>query len=744
MPSVGMRRTTRVFRMVKSSEALVLRSGRRLWPDSVEVEPKSGVNKATAEVNGNPKILVNEEIPKKQSRKRKAEAVNDDATDDRRFGIVYSRKRKRNGVPKSQLSLNSEQKKCGKKFHRRRVIKKTNNDVKESRMFAFVVGNGGYHGWFSNLLWLVLGYLKRANVRFSGLAAFLMSQPLLSVYASNGVYLLRGLPTNRSGICKFYGDRGFIPLFYVDFSAVPYSFMYMHYEMLLCSRRMQLVLVNTDEIFSACEEDKPCLTSVVDFSKRLSGSNVVKVDNFGSKGVSDRASKLKEIGRNGHYKHGLSRIIQRRRSSMRRRRARSPWLLGIHKASGAPMSDLSSSRRKSIPFSSVVSRNKLRCSVRNSSANLADVSSSISNLMQGADSLQCSANILVTEPDRCYREEGAIVALELSASREWLLVVEKDGSTKYTYKADRAIRPSSCNRFTHAIIWTGDDNWKLEFVNRQDWVIFKDLYKECSERNAPSSTAKMIPVPGVCEVSGYEDRAFVPFQRPDFYITLDGDEVSRALAKRTANYDMDSEDEEWLKNFNNEFFSGNGHCEHLSEDCFELMVDAFEKEAYFRTPDDHSDDNVATNLCLDLASGEVVEAVHAYWLRKRKRRSALLRVFQGHKVKKSPVVPKPVLRKRRSGKRQASSGRGKQPSLLQAMAAEHHPLGEENDMVKVEEARASAARSVELAMLKRQQAQLLMQNADMATYKAVMALRIAEAARFIKSSDVSVAQLFDP
>ncbi|KAG4162516.1 hypothetical protein ERO13_D01G119300v2 [Gossypium hirsutum] len=693
MPSVGMRRTTRVFRMVKSSEALVLRSGRRLWPDSVEVEPKSGVNKAISEVNGNPKILVNEEIPKKQSRKKKAEAVNDDATDDRRFGVVYSRKRKRNGVPNCQLSLNSEQKKCGKKFHRRRVIKKTNNDVKESRMFAFVVGNGGYHGWFSNLLWLVLGYLKRANVRFSGLAAFLMSQPLSSVYASNGVHLLRGLPANRSGICKFYGDRGFIPLFYVDFSAVPYSFMYMHYGMLLCSRRMQLVLVNTDEIFSACEEDKPCLTSVVDFSKRLSGSNVVKVDNFGSKGVSDRASKLKEIGRNGHYKHGLSRIIQRRRSSMRRRRARSPWLLGIHK---------------------------------------------------GADSLQCSANILVTEPDRCYREEGAIVALELSASREWLLVVEKDGSTKYTYKVDRAIRPSSCNRFTHAIIWTGDDNWKLEFVNRQDWVIFKDLYKECSERNAPSSTAKMIPVPGVCEVSGYEDRAFVPFQRPDFYITLDGDEVSRALAKRTANYDMDSEDEEWLKNFNNAFFSGNGNCEHLSEDCFELMVDAFEKEAYFRTPDDHSDDKGATNLCLDLASGEVVEAVHAYWLRKRKRRSALLRVFQGHKVKKSPVVPKPVLRKRRLGKRQASSGRGKQPSLLQAMAAEHHPLGEENAMVKVEEARASAARSVELAILKRQQAQLLMQNADMATYKAVMALRIAEAARFIKSSDVSVAQLFDP
>lgn len=78
------------------------------------------------------------------------------------------------------------------------------------------------------------------------------------------------------------------------------------------------------------------------------------------------------------------------------------------------------------------------------------------------------------------------------------------------------------------------------------------------------------------------------------------------------------------------------------------------------------------------------------------------------------------------------------------MAAELDALGEENAMVKVEEARASAARSVELAILKRQQAQLLMQNADMATYKAAMALRIAEATRFTKSSDVSVAQSFDP
>ncbi|XVE83827.1 hypothetical protein DITRI_Ditri16bG0118700 [Diplodiscus trichospermus] len=63
-------------------------------------------------------------------------------------------------------------------------------------------------------------------------------------------------------------------------------------------------------------------------------------------------------------------------------------------------------------------------------------------------------------------------------------------------------------------------------------------------------------------------------------------------------------------------------------------------------------------------------------------------------------------------------------------------------MDKVEEASVSTTRSVESAILKRQQAQLLMQNADMAAYKAMMALRIVEAAQFAESSDDAVAQFF--
>ncbi|GMI80536.1 hypothetical protein like AT5G04670 [Hibiscus trionum] len=581
MPSVGMKRSTRVCRM-KSSDARVLRSGRQLRPDSGDVKPKRRGNdgvefnnsakktpkseelNSPAEVNEKPRRLGHEENPKKRSRKVKAEAINNGDTVDKMFGIVYTRKRKRDGVQKCQLSENSEPK-----------------------------------------------------------------TPIESAV----------LETNK---------------------------------------------------FGSKVASHPCF----------------------------RSSKLT-----------VRSSIQKRRSSLRRIRARNPI------SSGTLMSDLISSRRNGIPFSSVVSKNKLRSSIRNcSTSDLSDMSSSISDLISKveleSDSLQCSANVLIIEPDRCYREEGAIVTLELSDSKEWLLVVKKDNRTKYAQKANKFMRPPSFNRFTRAMIWTGDDTWKLEFPNRQDWIRFKDLYKECSERSVPASTCRVIPVPGVCEVSGYEDKPSVPFRRPDLYISVNGDEVSRTLAKRTANYDMDSEDEEWLKKFNDEFFRVNVHCEHLSGDCFELMVDAFEK-ACFCSPDDHS--NVIA-AAADLGISGVVEAVHAYWSKKREqRRSPLLRVFQVHQVKKAPVVPQPFLRKRRSFKRQASHGRGKQQSLLKATAIEHDALEEFDVMVKVEEARAAATASTETAILKRQQAQLLMQNADMATYKAMMALKIAEAVSLTES-----------
>ncbi|GLT88771.1 hypothetical protein SLE2022_067820 [Rubroshorea leprosula] len=247
-------------------------------------------------------------------------------------------------------------------------------------------------------------------------------------------------------------------------------------------------------------------------------------------------------------------------------------------------------------------------------------------------------------------------------------------------------------------------------------------------RYLPAPIVKVIPVPGVRQVQAFQDVDGLPFQRPYSYICIKADQVSRAMAKRMANYDMDSEDEEWLKKFNNGFLAGSDLLEQLPEDSFELMIDAFEK-AYYCSRVDYSNEEAAANLCLDMGRREVVEAVYGYWLKKRKqRRSALLRVFQ---KKISPFVPK---RKRRSFR---CHGRGRQPSVLQAVAVEEDAVEEQNALQQVEQARVSANRSMESAVEKRQRVQLLMENANMATYKAMVALRIAEAARVVVFSDAA-------
>lgn len=62
------------------------------------------------------------------------------------------------------------------------------------------------------------------------------------------------------------------------------------------------------------------------------------------------------------------------------------------------------------------------------------------------------------------------------------------------------------------------------------------------------------------------------------------------------------------------------------------------------------------------------------------------------------------------------------------IAAEHNAAEEQSAILRIQEAKASADKSVQLAILKRQRAQLLMENADLAMYRATMAIRIADAA----------------
>lgn len=77
-----------------------------------------------------------------------------------------------------------------------------------------------------------------------------------------------------------------------------------------------------------------------------------------------------------------------------------------------------------------------------------------------------------------------------------------------------------------------------------------------------------------------------------------------------------------------------------------------------------------------------------------------------------------------------------------AFAAEQDAM-EENAMLKIEEAKANANMSMELAINKRKRAQSLAQNADLATYKATMLIRIAEAALAAESVDEAAAYFLD-
>lgn len=785
MPSVGMRRTTRVF------GARVLRSGRRLW--SAPVEGKQIRATAIAgggAANGEEWIELFENsgdhggggsennIQQKENGWQRDVGLKQDAmvmeVDEkvvepewvrnvhrdhkRMWGSVYKRKRKGadfEGSCKKKRML--EDKKYGKQFVRKQWGRfpcpwnencRWKSSARRGVLFAVVESSSCRSTcWFACFLGLVLRYLRRAKLRLVQLSAFVLSEPFAHVFSSHGIHFLRDSPPSRSsGIFKISGSSCFIPLFTVDFSAVPFCFMYMHSTLLLRSACFSCVLEMhsnlTDDIIIEVEEQLPLCSSyerdspVIDtltIGDDNSGKRNILHSSVGAPRSTGRVVQTRSVVR--------SRRIQKRRSSLRSRRNKIPSAFRSRKANGALVSNLFSSRRDGSLLPPLRTDRQLRSSVqRISTPNIRELKSSLVGLTQDIGSTCCSANILVIESDKCFRIEGAIVKLEKNtASKQWCLAVKKDGMTRYTLSAEKVMRPCSSNRITHDIIWTEDIyNWKLEFPDRRDWMIFKELYKECSHRNVQAPSANTIPVPGVYEVSGYADSNDIPFKRPNSYISVKDDELSRALEKRTANYDLDSEDEEWLSKFNNESYDGKEQWEHVSEDSFELIIDAFEK-AFYCSSDDYPDEKAAVNLCLDMERKEVVEAVYSYWMKKRHHKgSALVRIFQCYQQRRAQLLPKNILRKKRSFKRQPShSSRGKQRTFLQVVPEQQDALEEKNALLRAQEAKAAASRSEGLAVEKRQTAQLLMENADLATFKAAMALRIAEAARVAESADLA-------
>lgn len=201
MPSVGMIRTTMVFGVVKGADgARVLRSGRRLWPDSGEGKVKRSNygdewyhNAPVIKNNGGPKYKPNgwahsEELGvyEKDEKKKQMKLCKEVKKGvDLMYGIVYSRKRKRNDGEKSKLL---EKKKFGIQFFRRQRRKKSEKIVPFS---VFGVGlESSCSGVLVCLLSSVLGYMNRARLELPQLASFLLSETISGVFSSRGICFL--------------------------------------------------------------------------------------------------------------------------------------------------------------------------------------------------------------------------------------------------------------------------------------------------------------------------------------------------------------------------------------------------------------------------------------------------------------------------------------------------------------------------------------------------------------------------
>lgn len=277
--------------------------------------------------------------------------------------------------------------------------------------------------------------------------------------------------------------RQLITMFTVDYMVAPHCFLHLHATMLFRSVRLSsLCWINFHRTDESIDEPLPYIN---DQSESFLGSLVTPAitDVKEVKSVNSSPGPAKSSNRNTQTRIGvLTRSSsKRRRRSLRSRRARNPLHFVLQKSSGSPIPANRAGLKKK---STALPKQELRRSVRkNITSEIPEQKSIALGVNVDIDSQSCFANILVVETDKCYRVDGAEVALEASSSNEWFLTVKKDGLTRYHFKVQKEMRPGTTNRYTHAVIWAGENGWKLEFPERKDWAVFKELYKVCSERN---------------------------------------------------------------------------------------------------------------------------------------------------------------------------------------------------------------------------------------------------------------------
>lgn len=259
-------------------------------------------------------------------------------------------------------------------------------------------------------------------------------------------------------------------------------------------------------------------------------------------------------------------------------------------------------------------------------ASLKRISDGSGSNQKNVELLSCVANVLVTHGDKGWREYGAHIVLEVDDHNEWRLAVKLSGVTKYSYKVKHILQPGSTNRYSHAMMWKGGKDWVLEFPDRSQWMLFKEMHEECHERNIRAASVKNIPIPGVRLVEDSDDHENeVPFIRnPTKYFRQVQNDVEMAMDPSHILYDMDSDDEQWLMAHNSR---ADKHDE-LSEEFMEKAMDIFEKVSYSQHRMNFTDDEIE-ELLIGMGPLGAAKVVHQYWREKRdKMGMSLIRHLQ--------------------------------------------------------------------------------------------------------------------
>ncbi|KAL9233916.1 hypothetical protein vseg_008849 [Gypsophila vaccaria] len=253
-------------------------------------------------------------------------------------------------------------------------------------------------------------------------------------------------------------------------------------------------------------------------------------------------------------------------------------------------------------------------------ANEKKTSEAFGSSIRNMESISCQANCLVTIGDRGWREFGGTVVLEPVNDNEWSLAVKMGGNTKYSHKAHQFLQPGSTNRYTHAMMWKGGKDWILEFTDRSQWTIFKEMHEECYNRNLRAASVKNIPIPGVRLIEENDDFVpDVPYLRPSpqYHRQLETD-VDIAMNPSRVLYDMDSDDEQWVIKHRSIDSDEHG-CEYVSDEMFEKTMDAFEKFAYAKQCDQFSLDELE-DMMIGFGPVDAVIKMYEYWREKRQRK----------------------------------------------------------------------------------------------------------------------------